>query len=198
MKFNHDLKDIYAWPYSMQIIFLAGISILLLFLFYLIDIRSMKTSLGQDKLQEKELKINFQQLVQEEMNIRNNIGMYDTVKNTFIAWNNRFADSKTLPALLDNIVSIGTKLQLKFNLFEPQQEVKIGQYYKIPVKVKTAGTFDGTAQFISQVVNMKQIAVIQNFNITLDLTKRDETRTMSLLKPETLVESELTIDIYRR
>ena len=196
MQLNYDVKEIYKWPLPMQVGILAMFSLILIYLFYLFDITDMRLRLNTSRAQENVLKQKIQTLLEDQYMVKNGMSQMPLLQKKLEEWQTKFVDGNSLPAFLDQIVSLGSSIHVKFNLFEPSNEKKVDLYYKVPVKVNILGTFDQIGRFISQVVNMPKIAIIDSFNITIPT--KDNKEPISLLKSNDLLQADLTIDVYRR
>lgn len=74
-------------------------------------------------------------------------------------------DQKEIPALLDTISQLGTKVGLENILFQPQAEVRKEFYAIIPIRLDMVGTYHQVGIFLDNVSKMHRILKVDSLNL---------------------------------
>jgi type IV pilus assembly protein PilO len=199
--FNYDVKRIYEWPLGARVLVLAVISILILLLGYVIDIRPYKEKIQIGRQQESDLKGQLQLMFDKQITMVHDIAQLPDLKALLAKWQQNILSKDELPGVLDQILKLGQDSQLKIVAFNPAREVKDGIYYKTPVTIDMNGTYDQIAAFISKLANMPKIVNIDDFTLnnnsekTSTVTVTDNTQGLA---SDTILTAQLDIEIYRK
>lgn len=74
-------------------------------------------------------------------------------------------DQKEIPALLDSISQLGSKVGLENILFQPQAEVHKEFYAIIPIRLDMVGTYHQVGVFLDNVSKMHRILKVDSLNL---------------------------------
>lgn len=201
---NYDLKKIYEWPITAQLIVFFAVAIFVFYLGYISDINHLRNQIHTEGQQETDLKNSFVSNVSQRETLKKNILEFPKLQTTMENWKKQIATKTDIPGILDNLLKISEQDHVKFNLFDPGNEVKAGNYFKMPVKIEAAGAYDDIASFMSHVANLSKLVVIENFTITkeslsLNAEKNNNNNSsdLTMLNPSTLLNAEISLEIYR-
>lgn len=197
VKLNYDIKDIYAWPLKAQALLLALFSLLLLYFGYLIDLSILRREIQASYQQENDLKLQFKKILEQKISPQNEIAQIPALKKLLSQWQAKIIVESELTATLDQILKLGSQDQLKFNKFEPENEITAGIYKKTPVKANVAGTYNQIASFISQLANFPKLIQLNDLTISHIMTA-DASSEIATSGPNIPLVAEINFDIYRK
>lgn len=194
---NYDIKKIYEWPLMIQLFVGCILVLVVLYLGYLLDIVPLQSEIKAAQQQEDDLKGQFKISLDRQVSSQTDVLLLPKLQNLLALWEQRLITAPDMPALLDTILKYGQDNQLKFNLFDPGSEVKMGPYTMIPLRITLIGTYDQIGGFLSEVANMQRLVGIANFTIG------KESDEFSAENPEPInsdlpLTADLTLDIYRK
>jgi|SRR5579862_3092926 len=195
---NYDLNKIYEWPITVQLVLLSVLAIFIFYLGYILSIRPLYNNIIQAKNDEFDLKNSFKTAVENRMHLQNDLKYYPKMKETISLWKKNIITQKELPSTLDSLIKLGEDSHVKINLFDPGAEIKDAPYYKVPVKIEIAGTYDQIASFISQIANYSKLVLIGNFIITKEgQANSNDSNTTKMIHADTPLIAQLSLEIYR-
>lgn len=194
---NYDLKDITNLPVKIQLIFIGILCGVIFYFGYMWDISSLQKQLTAKKTQEQDLKIQLQALINSQASINNDIAELPILQIKRTEWQSRLVKPSELSDLLNDILKIGTANQLVFDLFNPGEVVKENLYQKIPIKTVVIGDYNHIGEFISQVINMKTIVVIDNFTVQKESSKLYDKKLAEQPGYANRLSAEITLEVYQ-
>lgn len=196
MKIN--LNTIYQWPFKKQMPIFGIIFIVIIIIGYSWNIANLKTKILSAQDQEAYLKQQINMVIDKEAAYKAELAQYPTFLKTLIDWKAKLILSTELSDLLKDILKIGATNNIFFSLFDPADSpVKDGTYDKIPINMIMVGSYNKTADFISQLSNMPRIIVIRDFTISNE-NKADEigAKMAEQAAAQHLLTTKMQIEIY--
>lgn len=194
---RYDLKRVYEWPLSLQLVLIAPLCALIFYLAYFLDYTSLNKDLITARTQENDLKQQLQLIFEQEAQLQQDVAQGSEFKIMLKEWQKKLITPAKLPDLLNEILKIGTVNGIKFDSLNPGDQTKDGIYFKVPIKIIAVGGYHQMANFVSQLVNMQTLMTIQNIIIgkinqvagtkTLEQQTGATTNTLGL---------ELTLEVY--
>ena len=179
------LERLMATPPIVKLLLMGALCLILILLGYFIERRWQINQLNKAKRLEHSLMRNFESK-------QRYYAQLDHTAKQVIAMHAQFRTLlKTLPPkskideLLKNISKVGTTEGLKFVFFKPQPEKNRGFYVQMPIKIAVLGHYHQIARFISDLANLKQLVVVDDFKLS-HINQKNNILTMHL-----------TINVYR-
>ena len=68
-----------------------------------------------------------------------------------------------IPNLIEDISKLGIANGLKFELIQPETEIKDGLLTVLPIKIVVTGQYHQLAKFITQIAMLQQIVILGDF-----------------------------------
>lgn len=198
MMINYDVKKIYQWPVGPRVIVFLVAALIVFLICYMIDIPSFKSIIEYDVKQEADMKQQLQLMLDQQITVKGNIAQLPAIKALLQEWQQKIITKPELQSLQNEILKLGQNNQLKINVFNPDDEVKDGIYYKIPVAIDMSGTYDQIANFISQLANMPKLININSFIVS---RLQDDNKAPQEIKPlnsDEVLNAKVDIEIYRK
>jgi type IV pilus assembly protein PilO len=84
----------------------------------------------------------------------------------------RLPEEKEIPNLLTQINRLGQEAGLTFTLFKPGKPTKEEFYSRIPIRIKTDGTYHALGRFFEQLSRMERIVNITDLKLDMVETRR--------------------------
>lgn len=193
---EYDVKKMYEWPLLGRGFILAFLFFIIIYLGYLFDLSSYYFQIQTSIDQEADLKQQLSLLINKQATYTNDIIQLPKLKNVLSQWQQKIISKGELPALLDQLLNMSERDQLKIKSLDPSGEVKDGIYYKNPVVISMTGTFDEIASYISQIANMPELIVIDKYSFSKDVTNLSDNA--KPLNSDDMLSADLSIDIYRK
>lgn len=160
-----DLKTIYEWPFTLQLLVVLPLCALILYLAYFFDFTLLNRALMDGKRQENDLKEQISLIFTQQIKLENDLTKFKVLELMISEWQAKLVPPAKLPNLLNDILKIGTANNLKFDQMQPGVEVKDEIYMKVPIKIKVRGGYHQVANFISQVANLPLLVVVKGIII---------------------------------
>jgi type IV pilus assembly protein PilO len=192
---NLDFNNIGDIPVSIKIIIVAFISAIIFYFAYFLDFASLQLIIKTNEQHETDLKTQLAGLIGAEAIIDTELSHLPQLQKILAEWQGQLIKPSELPALLNEILKIGTANTLQFDLFNPGEKLKEDQYMKVPIRVIVRGSYDQIANFISQVANMKWLVGIESFNIEKKAMTDTEKKAVDQSSPSHIV-SEINLEVY--
>jgi type IV pilus assembly protein PilO len=192
---NLDFNNIGDIPVSIKIIIVAFISAIIFYFAYFLDFASLQRIIKTNEQHETDLKTQLAGLIGAEAIIDTELSHLPQLQKILAEWQGQLIKPSELPALLNEILKIGTANTLQFDLFNPGEKLKEDQYMKVPIRVIVRGSYDQIANFISQVANMKWLVGIESFNIEKKAMTDTEKKAVDQSSPSHIV-SEINLEVY--
>lgn len=192
------LENVGSWPPVVKVISGIVILIVIVGLGYLLSFKSQLEQLDRLERKEKELL----QVVETKQQLAANLHLYRKqlaqMQSKFGKLLKQLPGKSEIPELLEEISQIGIKSGLKFQLFDPQAEVRHDFYVEVPIKIIVDGDFHQIAEFISRVANMKRIVTMHNFELRFpDPKKTEGKKPIRLINGRLPLFMTLTAKVYR-
>src|SRR5271156_5442113 len=127
---NLDLKDIYLWPISAQMVLLSLLSFMLIYFGYLLDISLLQKQTASVLQQENQNKMQIKAVIDKHAELENEIEQIPQLKANLDQWRRQVVSSAQIPDLQDRILKFGNDDHLHFNHYDPGMEIKDGDYMK--------------------------------------------------------------------
>lgn len=185
------LDNVGQWPMVVKIGVIIGISLVAVFLGYVLIIKSNLELYHSMESQEVSLKADFELKAHQASNIKTYRNQLELMNERFGTMLRQLPAKNEMPGLLEEISKTGTASGLKFVLFAPQPEITYDFYIELPIKIKVVGTYFQLATFLSRVSEMNRIVTLHEFSVK-GLTSKDNQQ-VSLDE----LEMEITAKIYR-
>jgi len=196
----YDVKRIYAWPLAVRTVIVIIVSLSIIYLGYLLNLSAYQMQISTNLQQEEDLKQQLKLMLNKQSAITNDIYHLPILKAKLNKWQQNIATAQEVPGLLNVILQYGETNHIKMVTFNPGKEIKDGIYYKTPVSMELAGTYDQIATFISQLANMPKLVNIDTFSLTResekDLSVSDSSS--NPLNSDDMLSAQLDIEIYRK
>lgn len=196
---NYDIKKIYEWPLYIKFFLFFIISLLIVYLGFLLDIHNLQVYTRASQLQERDLFQQFTDIVNNRRQVESDIAQLPVLRQTLKEWEKKLVTVAEMPIILDDLIKTASQNRLRLNLLDPQNEEKDNFYHRIPVKIQLAGQFDEIASFLSQVANMEKIIIIGDFSfIRLQSNSPVQTNKPSPMVYSQVLDWDGAIDIYKK
>jgi len=194
---RYDIKTIYAWPLPARSLVLALVFLIFFYIGYHWDIASIKRGYKQQILKEDELKKQFEIIAGKKAMLTSQVAQYPSLQKILAEWKKGFISQDAQPELLNQILKVGDANHLYFTLFDPEDSVKADFYYKTPIKVIIVGDYHQISNFVSQLVNLPWMVVIDKVMIT-DENKNDVlgAKLAEIANAQNLQTAELRLAVY--
>jgi type IV pilus assembly protein PilO len=194
------VKNFEDFPKWLKVIVITIFCLIFYCVGYVLDISSINKQLSVQQKQELELKTQIQALSKNNNKLSDEVALTPVIVNQLKEWQGKLIKSSQLPDLLNDILKVGTANDLRFQLFNPGNELKEGPYLKVPIKAIVIGSYLQIASFVTQIANMSSIVVIGDFIIsnedapaTTIAAKTDNDAPATADKP---LKAELTLEVY--
>lgn len=159
------LDNIGQWPLPVKVGVIAGISILIIALGYLLIVKSNFEQYATLQTKETTLKSEFETKQHQASNLQAYRNQLQLMNERFGAMLRQLPAKNEMPGLLEEISKTGVASGLKFQLFAPQPEVPHDFYIELPIKITVEGSYMQLAVFMSRVAEMNRIVTLHEFNI---------------------------------
>lgn len=190
---NYNIKEIYDWPLIPRSAVMGIICLIVFYIGYYVDLSRLTRKLDIIKLQEMDLKTQFSSLAVSMSVVNNDLIKYPVLVDTLAQLQKELIISSDLPELLSQILKMGAQNELKFNYFIPGPEKKVGNHFKVPIKIVVIGTYDQIASFMSQIANMDRLVAVQS----IFLEKKDQSKiAIDATEVGNRLSAELILDVY--
>ena len=127
----------------------------------------------------------------EKENYAQNLALYESKLNELKRQLNKaqslLPDSKEVAGLLSNLSTLGERIGLTIDRFEPQKEILHDFYASIPFKMKVKGNYHDIAMFIDAIGRMDRIVNVSQLSM----------QTPKVINKKIVVESEFQITTFR-
>lgn len=191
---NINIQKIYEWPAILKIPVFLIISIMVFYALYLWDISNLMSQLMSAKQKEKSIQQQIESTFSKEVALKKETQQFPKIEATLNTWQNKLITYQQFPRLLNEILKLGSTNHLSFTLFSPAKEIKLNQYFNIPIKVTAIGDYHDVSHFLSDIANLSFHIVIGNFSITQEDKKND--LTSQLATSENSLTAEILLEVY--
>jgi type IV pilus assembly protein PilO len=106
----------------------------------------------------------------------------------------RLPEEKEIPILLTQINRLGQEAGLTFTLFKPGKPIKDEHYSRIPIRIRTDGTYHALGRFFEQVSRMERIVNITD--LKLDQTDGRRPSTTGVVTERPTITGEFTATTF--
>lgn len=196
-KLNYDIKDIYEWPFKAQVLLLGLTSLVLIYFGYLLDLSLLRKEIKSSYRVEQDLKVQYKKIVEQRIAVEKEIQKIPQLEQILAKLRQSMISEHELNGFVDHILKLGSNDRLKFNLFDPANDIKTKNYIKTPVKINVVGTYNQIATFISQIANLQKVVGINDFTLSKEIQANVSPETVPT-GPEEPLNAEINIDIYRK
>lgn len=185
-----DPKDIANWPVAGQVIALAALSLLLIFLGYFFVLSDQLDKLKASQAQEEQLKQTYLDKRRQVVNKAALEEQLQQIKKSFGTLIKQLPTKSQMDSLLSEINQAGTGRGLQFDLFKPGQENRTGEMAELPIDLRLTGTYEQLANFASDIGQLSRIVTLGNIVLSPlgdkgdRLTMQATARTYRALEPQ--------------
>lgn len=194
---NIDLNNIYEWPLTLRFLVFGLIGAVVFYLLYRWDGSGLSTELINARQKENEIKEQLEVTLSKQAAVKKEAAQFPKVQLTLLEWQKKLIHYSGMPQLINEILKIGAANHIYFSLFTPSTEIKVQNYFKIPIKIVATGSYHDLAVFISEVANLPSIVVIGNFSITSEMkAEPSEAKPVASPTKEGLLTGEFSLEAY--
>lgn len=165
-KLKYDLKEIYNWPIKIQYSVLCIIALVLLYVFYLLDLSILKKQYTAETMISGELKKDLQQLYLQEGALLAEVERAPMLEKQLTEWQGALIKKDQVTTVLDQLIKLGMAAGLHINNFDPEHILRVKGASELPIKVVASGTYDQIASYMSQLVNLNLLVELGDFTIS--------------------------------
>lgn len=191
------LNKIYEWPVMTRSLIIGLVCAIVFYLGYSWDLSDMKSKLLSEQQKEQDIFSQLDLIISQQQASQDAISHLSKLQGTLNEWKTKLIKYSALPDLLNQILKIGSDNRLHISLFNPEDEIKMGSYTKVPIKAIVVGSYHQIATFISQVANMPNIVEIDDFTLSSD-NKPDVigAKLAGQANAENLITAKLSLGVY--
>ncbi len=153
------------FPARWRYVLIGLICLPMIVLFYWQDILPLRQELLIKQQQEKQLMSELQQLYSQENSLEGSMAQLPQTKTLLNEWQKKFIKYSDINKLLNEIIAISKRNQLKIKLFESGAVAPENNYAKQSFKIVLVGDYMHATQFIEQMANLPWIVVVGNFSL---------------------------------
>lgn len=159
------LENVGSWPSIIKLVAMAVVFVLILVLGYVLSFKDQRITLRS--LQDKEIELlqNMEHKQQQAANLPLLKAQLQLMQVKFGKLLKQLPGKSEIPELLEEVSRKGIEAGLKFQLFNPQQEIEHDFYIEHPIQIIVDGSYHQIADFISGVAGMSRIVTLHDFDI---------------------------------
>jgi len=158
-----------TWPAPAKIGAMALISILLLAAAFVLDWRGLWDELDRYKGQEQELRDKYLKTKAMAVNLEPYKRQLADINREFGTLLKQLPNRQEMTALLTDINRAGLGRGLQFELFKPQGQETVTEFYaELPVTLKVTGNYHDIGAFASDVGRLSRIVLLSDMKVTSD------------------------------
>lgn len=172
------LEDFATWPKPIKIASILLIGVLLLGLGYWFLLKPQYESYEVLVRNEKTLRSQFEQKQRLAANLTAYKLQLKKMQKRFGSLVSQLPNKNEMDKLLEEISRTGVASGLKFDLFDPSNEVEHDFYIELPISMVVVGTYHQLAIFLSRIAEMDRIVTLHD----LSIVKADENKGADELK----------------
>lgn len=194
-----DIKKIHEWPVILQIILFLILAVFIFWLLYTIDLKPYRADIVHEIQQEEDLKRQLQSLVEKQNEVHSGLSYLDSLKEKLKTWQANILTTAMVPQMINTILKMAEKQNLKVVTFKPSKPIKDSGYEKFLVDVSISGTYDQIAGYISDIANMEKLVVIDNLNLSdLQVQEIQSSGDFKAINSDQVYTADLQVEIYSR
>lgn len=160
-----NFRNIYEWPIYGRMVVFALVCLAIFYGGYFFDFSDLSNQIYTRYKQEQDLKQQMRSILKAEEEMQQVVLQFPEVLSLLDKWQSQLINAAQLPDLLNQILKLGANNHLQFSLFVPETKKQQGDFYVVPIKVLIRGNYNETANFISQMANLPQVVVIDDFTM---------------------------------
>ena len=161
-------KEYYSWPLPAQIIIGFFSLILVVFLFYMVNLSDMQAELENLSGKEEDLKKSFIEKKRQAVNLKLYEQQLEDIKKDSDALLKQLPDKSQMEKLLIDINQAAVSRGLRVELFRPNQEKMEDFYAVLPIDIKVFGTFEAVGQFTAAVSQLSRVVIFSTMEMNLE------------------------------
>ncbi len=194
-----NIKQIYIWPFSMQLLVFCLLSVIIFYLGYQWSFAPLSLELNNVKQEENSLKSDIKTIIRHETVLNHYIARLPMLEQQLQHLKKTMLTRSDSPALLKEILTKGNSHHLYFSLFDPEDAKAERGYDKITIKIVAVGSYHQLADFLSEVANMPRIVVINQFTISKEniSDQPPATKAAEHARAENNLTAELVLEVYQ-
>jgi type IV pilus assembly protein PilO len=192
-----NIATAYEWPLPSKLALLGVVFAVAFYIGYWWDLSSINANVRTLSQQEEDLKTQLESLVAMQKNLQQELTTLPSLQTSLKVWQQRIVKHNQIPELLNTILKTGASNHLYFTLFNPEEEVIVKPYRKLPIKMIVVGSYHQIGDFFSQMANLPWLVEISNFILTNE--NRDDvlgTKLAQQANAENLLTAEVHLQIY--
>ena len=175
LKLNElNFENIDEWPIVIRTACVVVIFGIISFLGYWFLIESSMGKLAIYEKKENKLKNDLKISINKTANLPEYINQMKQLDAMFLNLLNQLPNQKEIPALLEDITSVGLKAGLTFNLIRPSTGKRKDFYEIIEIEIEVEGTYDQLGEFAEGIAALSRIVTIQDFTVNVVSDNKDK------------------------
>ncbi|MDA8361047.1 MAG: type 4a pilus biogenesis protein PilO [Gammaproteobacteria bacterium] len=176
---NVDLNDLASAPYSVKAVGVGLITILLAGLGYFFLMRGDMAKIQALRVQETALKQQFIQVKNEAINLPAYKVQMREMKVRFKQLLQQLPNTTHMPDFVTEVTQAGQACGLEIELLQPQAEKPRQFYAELPIKLAVAGSYAQLGRFVADIAALPRIVTLGD--VTLKADKGGDRLSMSLM-----------------
>lgn len=172
-----DFNEIGSWPQPMRLAIIVLAAILVIIANYFFFIQEQCNNLSTKHQQHLHLRTEFREKYHQAANLAAYQQRIEEVKATLRTLLLQLPTEGNLPTLMEDLSLQATTAGLEFTLIKPGTETSKEFYTELPINMSLLGNFHGFALFISGLANLPRIVTLHDFEITINKTNNNQTKT---------------------
>lgn len=160
-----DFASIGVWPLPVRVALLALLALVVLSGAYFFHIKDLNTRLDTARLQEQQLRQEFETKAFEAANLDAYRRQMAELEASFEVLRAQFPSDTEVPGLLEDITGIGLGSSLNITSIELQPERAAELYVELPIMITARGGYHDFGSFISGVAGLSRIVTLHDFDI---------------------------------
>ena len=158
-------EKLYPIPSWQRMAAIAGVSLLIIGVFYLVVIKGKDKQI--DQLQENLAKIR-KEVEDNKVHARKFSKLKERIAKLDMELkeaSRQLPSDKEIPELLEQISNIGTQFGLEFVKFKPNPEIIKDFYSEVPVSITVIGKFHNILMFFDEIAHLPRIVTLNNIDM---------------------------------
>ena len=166
------LENIGSWPKHAKVMALLFVAFFILGGGYWAFLRYQLETLDAASMREITLKKEFEATQQKAVNLPLYRAQLTQIEKELGTMLRELPNQTEIPGLLEDISKTGVTSGLKFDLFDPLEEIEHDFYVELPIQMIVQGNYEELANFVSKVAALSRIVTLHDFMIMPIQSKR--------------------------
>jgi len=160
-----DFNDIGEWPAVVKAILILLLCGLLGVGWYFLMVQDQYKALEKVEREENQLRVDFEDKQARAANLEAYRTQLAEMRESFGTMLRQLPNRTEVADLLVDVSQTGLAAGLKFELFQPQQEVPREFYAELPIKLRVTGNYHQFGEFVSGLAALPRIVTIHDIVI---------------------------------